>query len=53
MDSQQIINVIRKRRADLQDRAGYASGFGGDPACLASMVAEYDSLLAEIEKDSE
>jgi hypothetical protein len=53
MDAQQIIDAIKKRRDELHDRAGFASGFvGGDPAWLDSMVAEYDSLLTEIERFS-
>jgi hypothetical protein len=52
MDAQQIIDMIKKRRDDSRDRAGFASASGGDPSCQASMAAEYDSLLAEIEKAS-
>ena len=53
MEVQEIIDMIKKRRDDLRDRAGFASGFGGDASCQASMAAEYDSLLAEIEKISQ
>jgi hypothetical protein len=48
MDLDSAIKMIEDRIHDLRDKAGFQGGFGGDPSCYSAMVAEYESLLAQI-----